>query len=243
MLEPQSLTLADIATWMRQGVAIQRRLAVPSALYAGALAWLAVLMFLAAWLAGAVPMVYALVSGFLLVGSIASSGLMLLALMLERGEPLSLKAMLRRWSAIPGLFALLGFSLFLWLIWVTDAGILYGLYFRQAELPFMPMFGFSEPLAAFLLFSGLMGAVPAIIMLAVATFAVPLVLEARCSLPRAVGLSVRALRINLLVLFFWAACVALLVALSLCLLPLFLWLFPVLCFASFVCYRQVFPLA
>ena len=38
-------------------------------------------------------------------------------------------------------------------------------YFRQQQLPFMPTFGFAAaPLPAFLLFSGLMGNVPALIM-------------------------------------------------------------------------------
>jgi uncharacterized membrane protein len=87
-----------------------------------------------------------------------------------------------------------------------------------------------------------MGSVPALIMLAVATFSVPLVLEGRCGLPQAVGLSVRALRVNFVTMLAWACLVTIAVALSLLLLPLFLLVFPLLGFASFACYRQVFPL-
>ncbi len=242
VLQPRSAALSDIAVWLRNGAALLRRAGGVAPLYAALLAAIGAVMFAGAIFAGALPMTYALASGFLLVGSIASVGVMHLALALESGQRLRLAQMLGGVFRAPGLLALLGLSLFLWLIWVTDAGILYGLYFRQQQLPFMPTFGFAAPLPAFLLFSGLMGSVPALIMLAVATFSVPLVLEGRCGLPQAVGLSVRALRVNFVTMLAWACLVTIAVALSLLLLPLFLLVFPLLGFASFACYRQVFPL-
>lgn len=241
-LLPQPAAVSDIAAWLRNGAALLNRAGMVALLYGALLAIIGALMFAGAALADALPMIYALASGFLLVGSIASAGVMRLALALEAGRRLRLTQMLGGVFHAPGLLALLGLSLFLWLIWVTDAGILYGLYFRQRQMPFMPTFGFDAPLPAFLLFSGLMGSVPAMIMLAVATFSVPLVLESRCSLPQAVGLSVRALRVNFVAMLAWASLVTMAVALSLLLLPLFPLVFPLLGFASFACYRQVFPL-
>ena len=241
LITPQSLPLGDIVVCLRQGQQWFAASRVPAILYASILALLGLILIgLFVWL-GAFPMIYALISGFMLVGSVASVGLMALALKLEKGQSVSLRDAWAGFAASPSLWVLAAIALFLWLIWVTDAGILYGLYFADQPLGLLPQFGFDTAAPPFFLFSALMGGVPAVIMLAVATFAVPLVLEQRCTLAQAIVLSVRASARNLLFMLLWGGLVTLGVSLSMLLLPLFPLVFPVLGFASFSCYRRVYP--
>lgn len=241
MPTPRHLSVQDIPRWLQTAGRTWRQVPGFSLLYAAPLAVLALFMFLLAWGLQAWPMIYALASGFLLVGGVASAGLILQAMAIERHAAQGVGQIARRLLAEPRLLVLFGLSLFIWLIWITDAGILYGLYFSQQRLTEMPTFGLDSPLQAFLLFSGLMGAVPVLIMFAVATFAVPLLLESRCSLPQAIVLSVRTVFGNPLTLAAWGALVTLLVLASLLVLPLFFLVFPLLGYASFACYRQAFP--
>lgn len=240
-LSPQALNLEDIAACLQQGRKWFAESRQPAIVYSLLLALIGLLLMGVAVRLGALPMVYALISGFMLVGSVASAGLMALALKLEQRQPVCLADAWAGFAAVPGLWVLSALAAFLWLIWVTDAGILYGLYFAGEPLRFLPQFGFSSETPAFFLFSALMGAVPAAIMLAVATFAVPLLLEQRCTLAQAIVLSVRAALRNPLFMLLWGALVTAGIALSLLLLPLFLLVFPVLAYASFSCYRRVYP--
>lgn len=240
-LVPQKLQIEDIATCLRQGYRLFAASRGAAIAYSLLLLLIGIVqMGVVVWL-GALPMLYALISGFMLVGAVASAGLMALAIKLEQGQPPSLADAWKGFVAAPGLWVLSALAAFLWLIWVTDAGILYGLYFASEPVRFLPRFGFSGEAPAFFLFSALMGAVPAAIMLAVATFSVPLLLERRCTLAQAIVLSVRASLRNPIFMLLWGVMVCLGVSLSIAFLPLFLLVFPVLAYASFACYRCVYP--
>lgn len=137
-------------------------------------------------------------------------------------------------------------EMFIFLIWLTDAGVVYGLYFGITPDMGLPQFiaglaGEGQTLP-FLFFSGLVWLVLALIIFATSAFAVPLLFYRKANLAGAVSASVRAVFSSFPAMLAWGVLLsAAMSAAMLILLPLFPLVFPVLAYASRQAYREVFP--
>lgn len=247
MLVPSKTRLARLPVWLRMGWQVFLQAPGLSAAYAGIFAVLGFVQFYAVVTAGLSPLVVALAGGFMLIGPALLCGFFNVFDHLERKEQVGLGHFFAGFRLVPpALWVVALIEAFLFLIWLTDAGIVYGLYFGMTREMGLPEFfsglageGNTWP---YLFFSGLMGTLLAFIIYTTSAFAVPLLFYRRAGLAGAVSTSVRAIFLNFPTMLAWGVVlsVAMFMAMLL-LLPLFPVVFPVLAYASRQAYREVFP--
>lgn len=246
-LAPNKVRLSSLPNWVRAGWWTFSRVRGLSAVYAGIFAVLGLAQFLVVVNAGLAPLMVPLAGGFMLIGPALLCGFFNVSDHTSAGEQVHLGDFFAGFRlAPPALWVVALVEMFMFLIWLTDAGVVYGLYFGVT--PDMGLAEFAAGLTGegqtlpFLFFSGLMWLVLAFIIYATSSFAVPLLFYRRANLAGAVSASVKAVFTNLPVLLAWGLllCVAMFVAILL-VLPLFPLVFPVLAYASGQAYREVFP--
>ena len=86
-----------------------------------------------------------------------------------------------------------------------------------------------------------MGAVPAFIIFCVSAFSVPLLYQGRADLVGSISVSVRATLGNFVLSLLWGVLLTSVIVGSVVLLPLLLVSLPVLAYASYALYRNIFP--
>ncbi len=246
-LVPNKIRLSSLPGWLQAGWQVFLQAKGLSVAYAGIFALLGFFQFLAVVTAGLSPLVVALAGGFMLLGPALLCGFFHVSDLLERREPVRLGHFFAGFRlAPPALWVVALVEMFLFLIWLTDAGVVYGLYFGVANN--MGLAEFFAGLAGegntwpYLFFSGIMGTVLAFIIYTTAAFAVPLLFYRRANLAGAVSASVRAVFSSFPAMLAWGLILSLaMFAAMLLLLPLFPVVFPVLAYASRQAYLDVFP--
>jgi len=137
-------------------------------------------------------------------------------------------------------------SLVIYLIWITDALIIYSVYFD-----FVPtsLWAYRDDPAlrtdvlAFLLFVSLLGFVLSFITFCITVFSIPYALQKQCGLVDAVSFSVRVVSGNTRLMFFWAIVLGGVTFFTvLFALPLLLIVLPVLAYANFATYSDMLRL-
>lgn len=246
-LVPNKISLSRLPGWLREGWRVFLQASGLSAAYAGIFALLGFFQFLAVVTSGLSPLVVALAGGFMLIGPALLCGFFNVSDRLERREQVRLGHFLAGFRlAPPALWVVALIEMFIFLIWLTDAGVVYGLYFGITPNMGLPQFiaglaGEGQTLP-FLFFSGLMWLVLAFIIYATSAFAVPLLFYRRANLAGAVSASVRAVFSSFPAMLAWGVLLsAAMFTAMLILLPLFPLVFPVLAYASRQAYREVFP--
>jgi uncharacterized membrane protein len=195
---------------------------------------------------GISPMSLALAGGFMLVAPAMLTGFFRIALTLEQGgETRFVQPFAAFFRAPPPIWMVAVFCAFLFLIWLTDAGVLYSVLVGSEYLPYeLPwLVRPDERVLTFWLWSSLMGSVLAFMIFTVSAFSVPLLFERRATLVAAISASVRAVFKNFMPCMTWALILTGAIIGAIVLLPLLLAVLPVLAYASFALYRAVFPLA
>jgi uncharacterized membrane protein len=244
---PNNVSLSSLPGWLRAGWRTFLQAKGLSAAYAGIFALLGLMQFIAVVSVGLSPLVVALAGGFMLLGPALLCGFFNVSDHLERGERVSLQHFFSGFRlAPPALWVVALVEMFLFLVWLTDAGVVYGLYFGGTPNMFLPEFlaglageGDTWP---YLFFSGLMGTLLAFIIYTTAAFAVPLLFYRRANLAGAVSASVRAVFSSFPAMLAWGLILSgAMFAAMLLLLPLFPVVFPVLAYASRQAYSEVFP--
>jgi uncharacterized membrane protein len=187
----------------------------------------------------------AFAGGFMLVAPAMLSGFFRIATSLERGIEVSFEQpFLAFFQNPPALWAVALMCAFIFMIWITDAGVLYSFIIGGEYLPYeLPwLVRPQERVLKFWLWGSLMGSALAFALFAVSAFSVPLLFERRTTLVAAVHASVRAVFKNLMPCMAWALFLSVTVVVSIIFLPLLLATLPVLAHASFALYREIFPL-
>ncbi|WP_428603315.1 DUF2189 domain-containing protein [Sedimenticola sp.] len=134
-------------------------------------------------------------------------------------------------------------SLIIYLIWITDALIIYSVYFdfvpaSLADYQADPVLRANA--LAFLLFVSLLGFVLSFISFCVTVFSVPYALQKQCGLVDAVSFSVKTVSRHSKMMLFWAIVLGVLTfSTVLFALPLLLVVLPVLAYANFATYRDM----
>lgn len=237
--------MAAMGGWLREGWGVYRRTAAISSAFAAIFAAIGLLGLYELVNYGVTPMAYPWASGFLLVGPSLLCGYFHVAERLRGGEPVSFGSLLAGFRrSTPALWAVAFLTGFLLLIWLTDAAVVYGLYFGTDPVG-LNLALFSNPmlegnLIPFIIGSGAGGLILAFIVLAIGAFSVPLIFFRRLGLADAVGASVRGVWNNFAVMVAWGTLLAgSIIAVVLIFIPAFVVLFPVLAYASERAYRDV----
>ncbi len=243
-LRPQRFATADIAAALTTGWRTFRAIPAPSIAFAALFALIGLALLSAVGRLGLSPMALPLAGGFMLVGPALLTGFFRLADRQAAGQaPHFADALAAFLRAPAGLWVVSLLCAFLFLIWITDAAVLYAFTIGSQHLPYeLPwLVRWQRDVVAFELWAALLGAALAFMILAVSAFSVPLLHDRRATLAQAVAASVRAVVGNLLASIGWALLLTGAILLSILVLPLLVVTLPALAYASRALYQTVFP--
>jgi uncharacterized membrane protein len=241
-METRPLSLKSMAGALSEGWSIANGTRCVSFAYAGlfTLIGAVILGFLLG--KGFTPFVITAAGAFMLVGPAILAGFFGIASAHEAGLPKHPRNVLRGFAAASGaIWVLALISALLFMIFVTDAAILYSYMVGGAPVWLPDFIPTSENVKNFLLWGAVSGFVIALLLFSVTAFSVPLLCERRAGLVNAVVASVRVVFGNFPLAMLWAALLSTLIITSILLLPLLPLTLPWLAFASRALYRQVLP--
>lgn len=191
---------------------------------------------------GWTPFIIAAAGAFMLVGPVVLAGYFGIAAALEAGRRPGLGDIGAGFAgASRALWALALVCGLLFMIFVTDAAILYAYMIGDVPVWLSEILPVAESVSRFVLWSSVSGGVVAFLLFTVSAFAVPLLCERRATLVEAVVSSVRVVFGNFFVAMVWAVLLSATVIASILLLPLLLLTLPWLAYASRALYRIALP--
>lgn len=243
-LHPAPLGLADLGGALRFGLAQFR--AIPMLSMAFALLFVAIgaLLFGILEFGAIAPMSLSLAGGFMLVGPILLAGFFGVSDKLRKGRNPSFGDIWSGFRQMPRGGWVVSFVCgLLFLIWITDAGILYGFMVGREPIGFLRLLRIEQVVLDYAGYSAIMGGVLAFILFAASAFSIPLIYDGRATLVSGVVASVRAVFGRFGVMMCWAFLLAAVIMGSIMALPLLLVSLPVMAYASRELYYRVFPLA
>lgn len=190
---------------------------------------------------------YPFIGGFLLVAPILLTGYQRAGRLLGEGTRPRFKDLaLGVTEATPGIWFLTFVLCVCYLIWVTDALVLYGIYF-DFHLVVLDSSIFSDveqrsSLLNYLLFSGVMGLFIALMSFTVTVFSIPLIMHRKMNFVAAVHSSVVSVFRHFWLMIRWALTISLLILLTLVVaLPLLVVVLPVVAYASYAAFVDLYP--
>ena len=243
-LTPQDFSTTDIVDALKTGWRTFNSIPGASVAYAALFALIGFALLTAVGGFGISPMALPFAGGFMLVGPALLSGFFrLAAIHAGNSKPRLLDAFAAFTLAPGGLWIVALICAFLFLVWITDAGVLYIMMIGTEHLPYELhwLIRLQDHVVAFELWDMLMGSILAFIILAISAFSVPLLHEGRANLVQAIHASVRAVLQNFNHAIIWGLLLTLVILLSILLLPLLTVTLPTLAYASFALYQRVFP--
>jgi uncharacterized membrane protein len=238
------LSLCDIAQALRSGWATFRAIPGLSLVLGTIIASLGMGVLWGIYRIGVSAMALPFAGGFMLLGPVLLAGFFRLAEAVTSGRQPSIGDALCGFRQAPaGLWAVALLCAFLFMIWITDAAILYSFMIggldTTAQLPWLNQLQADK--VSFTLWSSLTGAVLAFFVFAVSAFSVPLLHQRRTTLIQAVHASVSLVLRNFFVSIAWGLLLTGTILVSILLLPLLALVLPVMAYASFALYLRVFP--
>ncbi len=238
------LEIADIVSAVSHGYAVFAAIPGVSIAYAAVFAMPGLVMLVAVSALGLSPLALPFAGGFMLVGPILLTGYFELARLHSAGDRPRLGGAFNAFrTASSELWLLALLCAFLFLIWITDAGVLYsftiGSLDMPAELGWLPHR--REDTLKFTLWGSVMGSIIAYMIFTVSAFAVPLIYDRRASLVRAISMSARTVLSNFLVCIAWGIILGVVIVASILLLPLLLVSLPIMSYASYALYQRALP--
>jgi uncharacterized membrane protein len=243
-MNDQPLHFASIGRALRRGLTVMRRSHSVSIGYAGIFAVIGAFILGGLLKAGMSPMVIAAAGGFLLLGPVTLAGFFGIARAIESGASANATAddVFAGFHQPPGgLWAISLVCALLFMIFVTDAGILYSYLVGGTKLLPQDLLPLPANVGRFLLWTCVSGTLIAFLLFAVSAFSVPLLCERRATLVVAVVTSVRIVLRNLPVTLTWALLLSAIVMVSILLLPFFPIVMPIMAYASHAFYREALP--
>ncbi|HSJ47604.1 MAG TPA: DUF2189 domain-containing protein [Gammaproteobacteria bacterium] len=237
-------SIGDIVLALRSGWATFRAIPGLSLVLGTIIASLGMGVLWGIYRIGVSAMALPFAGGFMLLGPILLAGFFRLAEAVASGRQPSIGDALCGFRQAPaGLWAVALLCAFLFMIWITDAAILYSFMIggldATGQLPWLNQLQADK--VSFTLWSSLTGAVLAFVVFAVSAFSVPLLHQRRATLIQAVHASVSLVLRNFFVSIAWGLLLTGTILLSILLLPLLALVLPVMAYASFALYLRVFP--
>lgn len=192
---------------------------------------------------GWTPFVIAAAGAFMLVGPAILAGFFGIATAREARRDVRVSAISAGFAtASRSIWALALVCGLLFMIFVTDAAILYAYMIGDVPVWLTEALPVSASVSRFVLWSSVSGAVVAFLLFAVSAFSVPLLCERRAGLVEAVVTSVRIVFGNFFTLMVWAFLLSVTMIGSILVLPFLLVTLPWLAYASRALYRTALPL-
>jgi uncharacterized membrane protein len=193
---------------------------------------------------GWTPFIIAAAGAFMLIGPVILAGFFGIAQAFEAGEPVGPASIVSGFArASRALWALALVCALLFMIFVTDAAILYAYMVGATPVWLDKLLPANANVLSFVLWAGVSGLFIALLLYCVAAFSVPLLCERRAGLVEAVVISVRVVFANFLPSIFWAFFLSTVTIGSVLLLPLLPLTLPWMAYASRAVYHQVLPRA
>lgn len=191
---------------------------------------------------GFTPFVIAAAGAFMLIGPGILAGFFGIASAYEAGRSARFGDIAKGFAAASGAVWVVALvCALLFMIFVTDAAILYSYMVGGAPVWLTNLLPASAGVINFLFWGAVSGFVIALLLFCVSAFSVPLLCERRTGLVDAVVASVRLVFGNFPLAMLWAALLAALIIGSILLLPLLPLTLPWLAYASRALYRRTFP--
>ena len=191
---------------------------------------------------GYAPFVVAAAGGFMLVGPAILAGFFGIARAHETAGRADAGAVAAGFSAAAGtVWALALVCGLLFMIFVTDAAVLYAYMVGGAPVWLADLVPAADGVVRFVQWSAISGLVVALLLYCISAFAVPLLCERRAGLVDAVVTSVRVVLGNFVPAISWAFLLSTVIIVSILLLPLLPLTLPWLAYAGRALYREVLP--
>ncbi len=185
---------------------------------------------------------YPFISGFMVLAPLLVTGFQKVGRTLhDGGTPRFIDLLTGIKECTPGIFFMTFILCVCYLIWVTDAMVIYGMYFGVTAIPLNSELltdpGLRESLFSYLMLTGSMGFVIALMGFMVGAFSIPLIMHQRMTFVAAVFISVATVWNNKLLMLRWALSLVLIMFVTLVLaLPLLVVVIPVTAYASYEAY-------
>lgn len=196
-------------SWLAAGWRDFTRAPVISLLYGGAFALAGYLLTFTLYAADMLSLLLPLAAGFMLVGPVAAVGLYDVSRRLERGQPVTLGAVIGSLFSHIGTVSAMGLILMLFLLaWVRIAMLLFAVFFgdRPARLDdFVGAVFLAPESLPFVVTGAVIGAILAAVVFAISVIALPMLLDRDVGVPTAVAASVAAVNRNRPAMLLWAA--------------------------------------
>lgn len=244
VLSSNKLSFDDIVQALAAGWSTFRAIPAVSLAMGCVFALIGLVVMLSVYRTGVSAMALPFAGGFMLLGPIFLAGFFRLSELHSRGSTPGFRDALAGFGRAPaGLWVVALICTFLFLVWITDAGILYSFLIGRVdtENSLFWLDQFQENVVAFVLWGSLMGSVLAFMAFAVSAFSVPLLYQHRATTAQAVFASVRAVLHNFVISITWGMLLAGSILLSILFLPLLIVVLPVMAYASFALYQRTFP--
>lgn len=191
---------------------------------------------------GFTPFIIAAAGAFMLIGPGILAGFFGIARAHEHGESAGVGNITAGFAAAAGsVWVIALICALLFMIFVTDAAILYSYMVGIAPVWLTELVPATPGVMSFLFWGAVSGFVIALLLFCISAFSVPLLCERRTGLVNAVVASVRVVFGNFPIAMLWAALLSTLTIGSILLLPLLPLTLPWLAHASRALYRQTFP--
>ena len=242
-MTPHALTFQHLGAALQSGWQIANATRGVSIAYAALFVFGGVLIMGGLVLQGWTPFVIAAAGAFMLVGPAVLAGFFGIARAHEAGEKVT-------WGAVVSGFAGAGAALWvlalvcglLFMIFMTDAAILYAYMVGGAPVGFAELIPTGDGILRFVRWAAASGLVVAILLFSISAFSVPLLCERRCGLVDAVMASARIVLRYPLPAFFWAFLLSTVIIASILFLPVLPLTLPWLAYASRALYRGLLPI-
>ncbi|WP_246262111.1 DUF2189 domain-containing protein [Aromatoleum evansii] len=240
--EPRHIRPAQVMDAVSCGLRVCADTSPLCLLYAGGFAVFGVGLVSLLATGGLAPMALPLVGGFLIVAPALLAGFFAMSAARRSGRKPTWRDVGAGFlGSSPALWGLVLVCLFLFVIWMTDAGILYSFMLGRSYTGWKMLFPFSTELLRFHLGAIVAGGLFAVIAFCITAYAVPLLIERRASLVVAVSASVRAIFRSIPANLTWSLMLGGTIIVSI-IVPLLLTVtLPVTAFATECLYRTVFP--
>lgn len=192
-------------------------------------------------------LVYPFMTGFLVVAPILLTGYQRAGRLLNAGQKPSFKDLaLGITEGTPGIWFLTFILCVCYLIWVTDALVIYGMYFDfhlvKLDGTLFTDAQVREKLLTYLVFSGVMGLFIALMSFAVTAFSIPLILHHKMNFVAAVHSSVVTVFRHFWLMMSWGLTISLMILVTLVVaLPLLVVVLPVVAYASYAAFVDIYP--
>lgn len=237
-------SLGDIALSLRTGWATFLTSPGISLAFGAGIAAIGLVVLVCIYRIGVSAMALPFAAGFMLLGPILLVGFFRIAETLAAGQRPGFQDALAGFRRAPlGLWVVALLCAFLFMIWITDAGILYSFMIGKFDSTRQPLWlnQLQQDSLRFTLWSSLMGSVLAFFAFAISAFSVPLLHQRRASLIQAIYASASVVLGNFFASIAWGLLLTGVILGSIVLLPLLALTLPVMAYASFALYQRVFP--